>query len=127
MLSVTGPVVDRKHFFGPDGLKDLCEAIEAPFILEHLGRYEEAIEAHENAPIKLVSFVKKAKKIKYRFQRVMFERQMLVHKESRIYLDDLVAKGSFEGVVVLPTALTADADLDVKNGQQRTLSLVCNP
>ncbi|CEL05791.1 hypothetical protein ASPCAL06906 [Aspergillus calidoustus] len=91
---------------------DIYRLSAYPFVLEHEGDFEKAIKIHGNAVEILDMTVNKFKKMKVpRANRKMFERQLMVHRQRLAYLQSLHAKGSFEGIVKVPTIRDAMADL----------------
>ena len=93
-------------------------AILTPFLLETQKKYREAIKDHEEAVEKLQVFLDTNKKIG-KFYRVMFKRQREVHQERIAYLQAIEKTGSWDAVIVSPTILSANNEL-----QSRCLALV---
>ena len=112
------------YFNLTDDHKALYSASAKAFTLENEGMYEDAIEAHKNAILLLRTFIDdKIKDKMAMLHLLMFKAQVVVHQERAKYLDNLAAKGSFEGVVIAPTAV--DDELKAEDGQHRSLSIVC--
>ncbi|KAL8997062.1 MAG: hypothetical protein Q9188_006418 [Gyalolechia gomerana] len=106
-----------------DEYKNLCQALAAPFILEYQGHFEEALEAHTKAVAGLKGVVEHARKNLRKLHRKMFERQLQVHEERIAHLRHLSGKGSFKDVIIAPTFLSAEEELEVKADAPRPLSL----
>ncbi|KAL8937535.1 MAG: hypothetical protein Q9216_004377 [Gyalolechia sp. 2 TL-2023] len=100
------------QFEDTDAYKNLCRALATPFILEFQGHFEEALEAHKKAVTGLKSTIEHAKKNLRKLYRKMFERQLQVHEERITHLTHLSGKGSFEGIVIPPTYLSAEKELE---------------
>lgn len=103
----------------------MCNIIASPFILEARGQYQEALAQHEKAVSFIQGFIVKFKSKIRKFHRKMLERQTEICRERKTYLEELGKRtgGTFEGVVVLPSILSADEELKVE-GWGRCLSLV---
>ena len=99
---------------------NLRRSVLIPFLLESQGKFEEAIKSHEEAIKALQAFMDTNKKIK-KFFRVMFKRQKEVHLERLRYLQELEKQGNWEGVIVSPTFLSANKEL-----QSKCITLVNN-
>jgi hypothetical protein len=57
----------------------------------------------------------------------MFERQVGLHRERLSYLESLKSKGSFDGIILPPTALDVSQELqrEDEDNSPWTLSQVC--
>ena len=107
-----------------DAYKELHRHIIIPFVFEFNGKFNEAIVAHECAVTLLENTLEKSRKKIQKFHRVMFERQMEVHKFRERYLESLSSKGNFDGAVVPPTILSADKEIEDQEGKPNALSWV---
>ncbi|KAL8942682.1 MAG: hypothetical protein Q9211_001280 [Gyalolechia sp. 1 TL-2023] len=111
------------QFEETDEYKNLCRALAAPFILEYQGNFEKALEAHIRAVADLKDVVEHARKNLRKLYRKMFERQLQVHEERIAYLRRLSREAAFKDVVIPPTFLGAEEELEVEAGFPRPLSL----
>jgi hypothetical protein len=62
-----------------------------------------------------------------KINRKMFERQVGLHRERLSYLESLKSKGSFDGIILPPTALDVSQELqrEDEDNSPWTLSQVC--
>jgi recombinational DNA repair ATPase RecF len=116
----------------PEDLKnDIYKLSINPFILERLAEYEKAIDSHKKA-IEVLSMAaekfRKSSSVR-KINRKMFERQVDLHRERLSYLESLKSKGSFDGIILAPTALDVGQELQRENEDNSpwTLSQVCLP
>jgi hypothetical protein len=109
-----------------DTIKKVYVISMLPFALEDQGKYDDALSTHKKAADVLqtaVDLFKKTSKVS-KFHRKMFERQVAIHRERSAYLQTLQAKGTYDGIVPVPTSTTANKDLQLEDGKSRPLSLV---
>ncbi|KAL3489273.1 hypothetical protein BJX62DRAFT_156931 [Aspergillus germanicus] len=98
----------------PEDLKnDIYKLSINPFLLERLAEYEKAIDSHKKA-IEVLSMAadkfRKSSSVR-KINRKMFERQVDLHRERLSYLESLKSKGSFDGIILPPTALDVGQEL----------------
>lgn len=83
------------------------------FVLERAGQYEKAIDIHKSAIEVLDVTAKTLKKSSAvrKIYRKLFERQLELHRERLAQLQALRDKGSFDGIILPPSALDMKEEL----------------
>ncbi|KAL2836092.1 hypothetical protein BJY01DRAFT_258779 [Aspergillus pseudoustus] len=97
----------------------------SPFLLERQGNYDKAIDLHKKS-IEILSMTaerfKKSSNVR-KINRKMFERQADLHRERLSYLETLKSQGSFDGLVLPPTALDITQELQREDGDNSPWTL----
>lgn len=112
------------HIFNDAEFKELYAHVVAPFKQEHGRQFDAAIEGHGLAQQKIEAYIKKNITAMRKFHRKILELQQEVHRERHLILTASSAQGSFAHVIPPPSILSAYAELESTQLDQRPLSLV---